>query len=157
MDELVRWLGEQFDEDERIAREAGGLAWSRPEDPGDPAAIRDSERERVVYDEGWPSEGQTVHIAEWDPARVLREIDAKRRIVAAYLPPGGDPHPGLPCTDDVEGDPDGVLYAAQHPAEKGACVRHLEASKRLLHHDYVLRLLALPYADRPGFREEWRP
>jgi hypothetical protein len=33
----------------------------------------------------------------------------------------------------------------------------LEASKRLLHHDYVLRLLASVYADRPGFREEWRP
>lgn len=24
-------------------------------------------------------------------------------------------------------------------------------------YDAVLRLLALPYADRPGYREEWRP
>lgn len=93
MDELVRWLGEQLDEDERIAREAGGLGWSRSEHPWDTAvAIRDSKGERVVCDEGWPSEGQEVHIAEWDPARVLREIEAKRRIVDrfAWLREHGD-------------------------------------------------------------------
>ncbi|MDX3714401.1 DUF6221 family protein [Streptomyces europaeiscabiei] len=80
MVDLVQWLRAQLDEDERIARAAGGLAWSRSEHPWDTAvAIRDSEGERVVCDEGWPSEGQEVHIAAWDPARVLREIDAKRR------------------------------------------------------------------------------
>ncbi|MFE1748991.1 DUF6221 family protein [Streptomyces anandii] len=128
MDDLVLWLRAQPDEDERIAREAGGLAWSRPEDPGDPAAIRDSKGERVVCDEGWPSEGQEVHIAEWDPARVLREIDAKRQIIA--------------------------LHARAHHqcvAEDGPTQWH--ASDPCT----TLRLLALPYADRPGYREEWRP
>lgn len=89
--------------------------------------------------------------------RELRDVEAKRQIVAAYLPPGGDPHPGLPCTDDIEDDPDGEFYADQHPAERGACVRHLEASKRLLHDDYVLRLLASVYNDHPDYRDEWRP
>lgn len=44
-----------------------------------------------------------------------------------------------------------------------------EAKRRIVEHcepdpltkspgdEYVLRLLALPYADRPGYREEWRP
>lgn len=90
-------------------------------------------------------------------ARELRDVEAKRRIVAAYLPPGSDPHPGLPCTDDLEDDPDGELYAAALPWPDGPCVRHLEASKRLLHHDYVLRLLASVYSDHPDYRNEWRP
>jgi hypothetical protein len=185
VDDLVEWLSAQLDEDERIARAAahlsggvsagvpavgerwrvsgshtdgGGTYWSVT------TASPDLDRVPVVEmvgsgmsGGGAHTEEVAVHIVEHDPARVLREIDAKRHIVDAYLPPGGDPHPGLPCTDDIEGDPDGIFYAEQHPAEKGACVRHLEASKRLLHHDYVLRLLALPYADRPGYLESWRP
>lgn len=119
MDELVVWLRAQLDEDERIARAAGGLEWSRPEDPGDPAAIRDSEHERVVCDEGWPSEGQEVHIAEWDPARALHEIDAKRRIVERYS------------------------WLREHGDTGGTA--------------WILPLLALPYADRPGYLDEWRP
>lgn len=89
------------------------------------------------------------------PARALAEIGSKRQIVDAYLPPGGDPHPGLPCTNDIEGDPDGELYATMLFPD--ACVRHLKASERLLHHDYVLRLLALPYDSHPDYRQEWKP
>lgn len=178
MDELVRWLTACLDEDERIARAATpgpwwhnpGKQWLGPE-AFEKYDLRQGE-EFVGYGSPHPFTGavastgpasnaqgmkDAAFIAAHDPARVLREIDAKRRIVAAYLPPGGDPHPGLPCTDDIEGDPDGVFYAEQHPADQGACVRHLEASKRLLHHDYVLRLLALPYADRPGYEERWAP
>lgn len=134
MDDLARWLGEQLDEDQRIAREAGGLAWSRPEDPGDPAAIRDSEQERVVCDEGWPSEGQEVHIAEWDPARVLREIDAKREIVRAY-------QAAVAGRDDVEVGTDGYHRS----------VGTVTSLRR------VICLLVTAYEDRPGFKEEWRP
>jgi hypothetical protein len=56
------------------------------------------------------------HIARWDPARVLAEVNAKRRI--------------------------------------------LDEAVRLMSYDgefQFLELLALPYADRPGYREEWRP
>lgn len=93
MDELVRWLGVQLDEDERIARACSGNGeW---------------EAEHIaIYG---PNLGVEVraHMAAHDPARVLREINAKRRIVAAYLPPGGDPHPGLPC----------INYEGQDPAD----------------------------------------
>lgn len=124
MEDLVQWLTAQLDEDERIARRAGGLAWYRPpEYLGDPAAIRDSEQERVVCYEGWPSEGQAVHIAEWDPARVLREIDAKRDLLRF-----------------AEGIHD------HHETFTTGVAARLEQT---------LRLFALAYADRPGYREEW--
>ncbi|MGV9803908.1 DUF6221 family protein, partial [Mycobacterium sp. NPDC003449] len=86
MDELVRWLAAQLDEDERIARAAGGDVWRRQDDSSDTVAIYDSKGEPVVYDEGWPTEEQQAHIVRHDPARVLREIDAKRRILGEVAP-----------------------------------------------------------------------
>lgn len=79
MDDLVQWLTAQLDEDERIARGAGGDSWRRQDHPSDTVAIYDSKGEPVVYDEGWPTEEQAEFVAEWNPARVLREIDSKRR------------------------------------------------------------------------------
>ena len=146
MEDLARWLGEQLDaeaEEARLTADAFGAVWTN-----------NDAMESVSSDTGADvvSESYTPRsfIADHDPARVLREIDAKRQIVDAYLPPGSDPHPGLPC----------INYEGQRPIhydDTEACWRHLESSKRLLHHDYVLRLLAAVYADRPGYREDWRP
>lgn len=150
----AQWLRDQLDEDERIARAACEGAkgeWRHVGDEHGAFVIGDHNGgAEVCHDEGYPTLEQATHIAEHDPARVLREIEAKRAIVDAYLPPGEDPHPGEPC----------INYEGQDPADYDqfdSCWRHVEASKRLLHHDYVLRLLASVYADRPGFREEWRP
>ncbi|MCX5435560.1 DUF6221 family protein [Streptomyces sp. NBC_00063] len=84
MDDLVQWLGEQLDEGERIAWTAGENAWRRQEFPSDAVAVYDSNGDVAVYDEGWPSEGRAEHIVEHDPARALREIDAKRRALDHY-------------------------------------------------------------------------
>lgn len=158
--DLARWLGQQLDEDERIARavEDRSAPWDGQWMADGNSAVRTLNGHVLFYrhDERPLKPGLTEHVAEWDPARVLQEIDAKRRIVDAYLPPGSDPHPGLPCTSDPENDPDGELWTASLPWPDEPCVRHLEASKRLLHNSYVLRLLALPYADRPGYRDDWR-
>ncbi|WP_318202942.1 DUF6221 family protein [Streptomyces sp. SCL15-4] len=82
MDELVRWLGEQLDRDERIARAADdslgkvNLDWVyQPEDPTGG---------KVVSARGYDlipdvPAGLGAHVAEYDPRRVLGEIDAKRR------------------------------------------------------------------------------
>lgn len=70
--------------------------------------------------------------------RVLAEVDAKRRIL--------EEHPTTPayyallehcarCVDPEAGGPD---PDAEYPCK-------------------TVRLLALPYADRPGYRDEWRP
>ncbi|MEV6548040.1 DUF6221 family protein [Streptomyces sp. NPDC051597] len=148
MDDLVQFLRDRLDEDERTSRlaadETGGtwrayykqIVAVNPKFGEDPADANTSE--------------VAAHIARHDPARVLREVEAKRRIVDAYLPPGVSPHPGEPC----------INYDGQGPAEYDEfdpCVRHVIANERRFHGDYMLRLLALPYADQPGYRKEWRP
>lgn len=72
---IVEFLTARLQEDEDTAQAGGGDEWeyeygsswivSNPEGP-------------VVYDEGSPTENQAVHIA-----RVLREVEAKRKIVEA--------------------------------------------------------------------------
>jgi hypothetical protein len=79
------------------------------------------------------------HIVRHDPARVLREIDAKRQMIGEF-----------------------IRYESEIDYARGCC--HSEdAIVSGLHGGHLpkdilgLRLLALPYADRPGYREEWRP
>ncbi|MFD7996860.1 DUF6221 family protein [Streptomyces mexicanus] len=67
------------------------------------------------------------HIARHDPTRVLAEVEAKRQVIEQYESIGNPP-----------------------PSEIGPDLVRAELGR-------VLRLLALPYADRPGYREEWRP
>ncbi|MGW4757738.1 DUF6221 family protein [Streptomyces chartreusis] len=129
MDELVEWLSEQLDEDKRMAQaatwceEAG--AWHAAPSPfgardkGQRWYVEDAMDDGVVSHvdpRASDDQGAARHIAEWDPARVLREIDAKRRILATLREEGGD-----------------RMFAD------------------------IFQLLALPYADRPGYREQWRP
>jgi len=114
MDDLVRWFGQQLDEDERTARAATPGPWR--------AGVRSGLD--VVDGDGWTvcnaSDVDAAHIAAHGPTRVLREIDAKRRIVA----------------DAAEYQSGMYGYPEMRD---------------------VLRLLALPYAGRPGYRDDWRP
>lgn len=114
MDDLVRWLGEQLDEDERTARAAANLQ-ADPENGWGAREGAITPHIGVVHEE----EAQR-HIVAWNPARVLREIDAKRRILTAYE------------NHDQDAPELDVPYS-------------------------VIQLLALPYQDRPGYREQWRP
>lgn len=132
MDDLVQWLGGQLGVDaaRAVAACEGGKGLWREEDPERyPGRIVDERGELVVYDSGAPSEGQGAHIAEHDPARVLREIDAKRQMLSTIVE-------GVAAFDGM--DPMTTVI----DADVG---------------DDLLKLLALPYADRPGYREEWRP
>jgi hypothetical protein len=145
MDELVRWLGEQLDEDERIARAAAdgdsgewfvGDKWNvyraedeTPQDDVETNAL-------VVYGNVKP---QSEHIAVHDPARVLREIEAKRRVVALWTEADRETQEDQRYAESHETSPEGF------PAGREDALTD------------VLRLLALAYAARPGYREEWRP
>jgi hypothetical protein len=60
--------------------------------------------------------------------RALAECEAKRRIVDAY----------------------------QHAVEYEAQFPNPDAAEAYIY-EHVLQFLALPYADHPGFRQEWRP
>ncbi|GAA0347789.1 DUF6221 family protein [Actinoallomurus spadix] len=69
------------------------------------------------------------HIARHDPARIVREVQAKRRLLDQLYPEikGAD--------EAIEGEWNRNPYNA----------------------DGLLELLALPYANHPQYREEWRP
>ncbi|MGW2083424.1 DUF6221 family protein [Streptomyces sp. NPDC001939] len=129
MDGLVQWLREQLDEDERIARAATPGPWHIRHDGvvGD-----DGEHWPVAYTDSYRASEDCLHVAEHDPARVLREIDAKRHILARACEALND-----------AGSPD---YLMRGPA----CMSLVELEP-------IVKTLATVYADRCGYREEWRP
>jgi hypothetical protein len=140
MDNLVRWLNTQLDEDERIARAATAGPWSRmgrrvldPTPPSDRLGIGMA----VGHAAADADFNETAdHIAAHDPARVLREIDAKRQILTLHRPTG----------KRSTGSGGGTIQdcsVCQHFPARYPCT--------------TLRFLVLPYSDRPGYQESWRP
>lgn len=73
------------------------------------------------------------HIARWDPARVLAEVEAKRARIDLLA------ETAAKCPEDDWPEDGGMEWA---PLSDFA--RHL------------LKLEAQPFASRPGFRDEWR-
>jgi hypothetical protein len=143
MNDLITWLRAQLDDDERVARAASTAPWLRDEANASirhsgPSASKSSESFGMyviasvgAHDIGRPSHEDAEHIARWDPARVLAEVDAKRRIL------------------DELWD---VLRTASHYTTVESC-DELDAILA----ERVLRRLALPYAERSGYDERWRP
>lgn len=136
MKDLVQWLGAQLDADERIARAATPGPW-RDEggyvtDVGPDGLPRVQVTDHGTQD-GEPEEdnpqgrADSAHIARHDPARVLREVDAKRRIIAEH-----------------------ERYAAERRRMMGGWDPQSDDLP-------ILAALAVVYSDRPGYREEWRP
>lgn len=131
-DDLVTWLRAQLDDDERAAREATPGHWQADAAPDgrwyiDPGRDADDVGEVA-------RRADAEHIARHDPARVLAEVDAKRRILDA-----------CPPEDDFE---QRVRFGSWESCSDG-CPADVMLN--------VVKLLALPYADRPGYRDEWRP
>ncbi|MFF8679519.1 DUF6221 family protein [Streptomyces sp. NPDC015237] len=129
MDDLVQWLRAQLDEDERTARavEDRSAPWDGQWVADGNSAVRTENGHVLFYrhvsDPLKP--GLTDHVAKHDPARVLREIDAKRDLLRF-----------------AEGVHD------HHETFTTGVAARLEVT---------LRLFAATYADRPGYRDEWRP
>jgi hypothetical protein len=73
VNDLVTWLREQLDEDERIAHDASEplATWS------DGGPLDDEE----LGDAWWLRPPQGTHAARWDPTRVLAEVAAKRSVL----------------------------------------------------------------------------
>jgi hypothetical protein len=161
VNELLDFLRAQLDEDEQIAREGipfGTGQW-QAEDSG---LIRDSEGGCVVHDDGEQDRATAEHIARHDPARVLDRIRADRRILDEHASEWRTvewPH-------DQNGKGEGLVcrrcqnaeYTEWHPAvgEAGVLPEGFVAPY-VLAPCRTVRLLALPHADRPGYRSEWAP
>lgn len=134
-EDLTQWLRAQLDEDERIARAAtlgpwvqsgiGDYGWTV--DFGRPGAgVETADTEQGLADADF--------IAAHNPARALREIDAKRRMLDEFTQAGSVPDtPERRTSPHWKGD-----------------FGYLQGLARAVH------LLASAYADRPGYREEWR-
>lgn len=152
MDDLITFLRVQLDDDERVAstiRHGGYLppiwhakvhtdgsadlyAEERINHPPDAESEFDPEPFAHVR----ADRVQHEHIVRWDPAHVLAEIDAKRRIL-----------------DEIVHEATGLDMSVDLDRRVGT--RDTDAEPYL--GDQLLRLLALPYAGRDGYREEWRP
>lgn len=113
--DLVQWLRAQLDEDEQIAR---------------------------ALDEHLDGHERPYNLADpTDPARVLVDVDAERRIIDEhYVATGYDGHSvdADVCGRCAEDD-----QAGGRAGDPWPCT--------------TLRLLALPHSGRPGYRQEWRP
>lgn len=138
MDDLVQWFGEQLDKVERLARAATEGPWSVDDEKYAEAIYGPDHRTAVVAGGRWGGEASVfestedaLHIAAHDPARVLREIDADRKLLALFIEVGA-------CEVDLD---DAVEYAHGWVNALGMAVR----------------LRASAFSDRPGYREAWRP
>lgn len=154
---LVEWLSAQLDVDQKLAQSAHLGPW-RVEfhDYAHESYWLVESRAGDVVTNGYEGGGATTeanaaHIAAWDPARVLAEVAAKRRIIAE--------HPTLTIfSEDMAG-------GERIEVPEWYCRRCFDTSGRPPWDDVdrveepcpTLRLLALPYAGRDGWREEWAP
>ena len=131
--DLASWLLQQIDADEVTALAATPNSWRVDDgawfnEPGVSSLL-------IYPDHGMGAPAFAIkdrsdadHIARWDPAHVLGECNAKRRLI-------------------------GLISQVDRLNTNGG-------TSKLLHTDLqrtMLRTLALPYAGRPGYLEEWRP
>lgn len=121
-DDLASYLLARLDEDEQVARQAeavipDGEGWYRV-------------TQLTVADPEWAQRyGHAyAHIARWDPARVLAEVEAKRRIVEQH-------EHAIRSSREY---PNAVNIASWMAWQE------------------AVRALAQPYADRSDFRDSWR-
>jgi hypothetical protein len=135
MDDLVQFLRDRLDEDERAARRAGDSF----RQVGETGVIVATEGDRAEECASANWAGIAEHIVRHDPARVLAEVDVKRQLLDEVLA--------------YEAKIDGE-WGDCHTADAIAAGQCPEIQPKDI---TALRLLALPYADHPAFKPEWRP
>lgn len=141
MNDLSAWLQTQIAEDERLAKAATPGPWQWDGDAVDTVAqspdyiaryrwvsMSDSDTEGVLAVNG-------EHIAAWDPARVLAECEAKRKLIDRY-----------------------ERAVAAAPSAVSSYVRGQDYGYREACLDAIQDEAAVYAAmGRPGYREEWPP
>ena len=132
---LAKFLAARLDEDEAAAREAyyEGQRWITEEE-----GVYRWPDDELVHMAGRKADAR--HIARHDPARVLREVEATRKILAE-LPAYSKQRRGLRD----------YMYL---PENAGYHSGHADGTDDAAY--YVLRQLAAVHSDHPDYREEWR-
>jgi hypothetical protein len=131
--DLDAWLLEQIAEDERLALAASPGPWKPNAERDEVLAVDD-----ITVCDGFALGNRQLratvdHIAEFDPFRVLAECNAKRQIIERY--------------QFVTGHGPAVDHTRAMDMTVGAVAALRD----------ILQMLALPYAERPGYLEVWRP
>lgn len=157
-DELVVWLRRMLDADEADALAATPGPWRYDPEKHwrEPGTVRFEESvfagpkghdaisvALTGHSDDPQSMRDAAHIARHDPARVLRDIAAKRAIVASHTPSDWPTRSSATCPICATWDHDVAMgdQAAAPVADPCPTLRHLAAV----------------YADRPGYQEGWRP
>lgn len=144
--DIREFLAARLADDERIALAAAGKytsaqVWTRIEPDRNPGLIGDGKGDVVTYGfgPGGPCGDQAEHIQRHDPAHVLRDVAAKRRILEMWEDPA-----------DVEHLPDGAVDG-RDPDERDEQI----ATATVI--DGIVRDLATVYAEHADYRQEWTP
>ena len=122
---LDEFLLARIAEDRRVAMDASGAHGPADWNPD-------------VVSQGPAGPTSVDHVVRHDPARVLAECSAKRRIVLACRDAGPE-----------------TAFVGTHPPGLGDFPAPAHGQHQLA--ALVLALLALPYADHRHYRPEWRP
>ena len=141
---LTEFLTARLDEDEEVARRASPGGWRYGDVESVAGGTLYDETRRIAdiiyenpedHDGYWTrhllepeADANGAHIARHDPARVLAEVEAKRRIVEAWV-----------RADEAAGSYPGT-----------------DAGIEMGLHE-AIALLALPYADHPDYDPDWKP
>lgn len=142
MDEFVRWLKAQIDEDEAAALGTLDISRRAAMKRGEPVprweyepdgSIRDQKGMARMARVKFTWSDSAAHIVRHDPARVLLEIESKRELLELHRAEWVD-------TGDADGnDRSGYFCTECDVTRRFPC--------------QTLRLLAAPYAGREGYEE----
>jgi hypothetical protein len=138
MSDLVTWLRTQLDAEELAALKAHG-GWGPHAWDYDPLHREVRYGQITIYSERQPHGYHTSTaelLARHDPPRVLAEVAGKRQLLDRIVD----------AANDLDMQVDTMCRVGR---------RDTIAEPYL--GDLLLRLLAAPYADKPGYMEEWAP
>lgn len=134
MSGLIEFLLARIEEDEAVALEAKHYASTRHQGP---------DLDRAINEPFFESDSSFVSVGA---DRVLRECEAKRRIAEAFEEERGR-------RDIYNRDYDGGEFDFNENDLRARLASNAECRGL----EIALLALALPYADHPDYRDEWRP
>lgn len=152
MDDLVQWLRAQLDGDERAAEAASPGPWHVNAESDEVLAV-----DGITVADGFALSSRqlratTEHIARHDPARVLREIEIDRELLAEYERTLRSHEGHQRESARLAGSGDDDVF------RRNALRREADYLPAMLHilERWAKRKAAV-YSDRPGYQESWRP
>lgn len=131
--DIATWLGQQLDEDKQRALGSHPGPWVTDLDDPVDENVTDERGQIVAWVRARPfTDATRDHIAHHNPPHVLQDVEAKQEILAQYVA-------AVATAEQMAGS---------KMAETANVVRNTLGQ--------VVRVLAEAYAERPGFKGEWR-